>query len=66
MSKTVYLGAVQAELVWLDLQGSVQKTIDIIRNAGEQGIDVLGFPEVFILGYPWYVLILGQLPMFFP
>ncbi|KAH8820372.1 putative nitrilase [Xylogone sp. PMI_703] len=53
MSKTVRLGAVQAEPVWFDLQGSVQKTISIIQDAAQRGINVLGFPEVFIPGYPW-------------
>ncbi|RFU23709.1 hypothetical protein B7463_g12627, partial [Scytalidium lignicola] len=55
MSKTVRLGAVQAEPVWLDLQGTVEKTINIIREAGEKGINVLGFPEVWIPGYPWNI-----------
>jgi nitrilase len=55
MSKTVRLGAVQAEPVWLDLQGSVAKTINIIHEASQKGINVLGFPEVWIPGYPWYV-----------
>ncbi|KAH8807728.1 putative nitrilase [Xylogone sp. PMI_703] len=53
MAETVRLGAVQAEPVWLDLQGSVKKTIDIIHDAGQKGINVLGFPEVWIPGYPW-------------
>lgn len=53
MSQTIRLGAVQAEPVWLDLQGTVQKTIKIIQDAGQKGINVLGFPEVWIPGYPW-------------
>lgn len=53
MSKTVRLGAVQAEPVWLDLQGSVDKTIKLIHEAGQKGINVLGFPEAWIPGYPW-------------
>ena len=32
MSKTVRLGAVQAEPVWLDLQGTVEKTIKVHRG----------------------------------
>jgi len=53
MSTPVRLGAVQAEPVWLDLQGTVEKTISIIHEAGQKGINVLGFPEVWIPGYPW-------------
>ncbi|CZR68060.1 probable nitrilase [Phialocephala subalpina] len=55
MSQTVRLGAVQAEPVWLDLQETVQKTIDLIHEAGQKGINVLGFPEVWIPGYPWNI-----------
>ena len=50
---TVRVGAVQAEPAWIDLQGGVDKTIALIKEAGESGINVLGFPEVWIPGYPW-------------
>lgn len=53
MSKKVKVGAVQAEPAWLDLQGSVSKVISLIEEAGRNGVNVLGFPEVFIPGYPW-------------
>lgn len=54
MSSTIVkVGAVQAEPVWLDLQGTVEKTISLIHQAGKDGINVLGFPEVWIPGYPW-------------
>lgn len=60
---TVRVGAVQAEPVWLDLAGSVDKTIALIEQAGRDGINVLGFPEVFIPGYPWYVQYLQALTL---
>ncbi|THV07653.1 carbon-nitrogen hydrolase [Dendrothele bispora CBS 962.96] len=47
------VAAVQAEPVWLDLQGGVEKTIRIIREAAAEGAKIIGFPEVFIPGYPW-------------
>ncbi|KAJ8092900.1 hypothetical protein PM082_023534 [Marasmius tenuissimus] len=47
------VAAVQAEPVWLDLQGGVNKTIDIINEAAAEGAKIIGFPEVFIPGYPW-------------
>ncbi|KAL1999076.1 hypothetical protein VTN02DRAFT_5075 [Thermoascus thermophilus] len=49
----VRVGAVQAEPGWNDLQASVAKTIKLIKEAGEKGINVLGFPEVWIPGYLW-------------
>ncbi|KAJ6002515.1 hypothetical protein N7451_005062 [Penicillium sp. IBT 35674x] len=47
----VRVGAVQAEPAWVDLAGSVAKTIALIQEAGAKGINVLGFPEVWIPGY---------------
>ncbi len=55
MDKIVRVGAVQAEPVWLDLDGSVDKTISLIDEAASDGVEVLGFPEVWIPGYPWQV-----------
>jgi nitrilase len=55
MSSTIVkVGAVQAEPVWLDLQGSVEKTISLIQQVGKDGVNVLSFLEVWIPGYPWY------------
>lgn len=54
MDQKVRVAAVQAEPVWNDLEGGVQKTISIIEEAATNGAQVLGFPEVFIPGYPWY------------
>lgn len=36
--------------VWLDLKGSVDKTIAIIQEASAAGAKIIGFPEVFIPG----------------
>jgi len=52
MAQTVRVGAVQAEPAWLDLQGGVEKTIALIQQAGKDGVNVLGFPEVWLTGYP--------------
>ncbi|UKZ78603.1 hypothetical protein TrVFT333_006349 [Trichoderma virens FT-333] len=51
--KTIRVGAVQAEPVWHDLDGCVDKTIQLINQAAADGVQVLGFPEVWIPGYPW-------------
>lgn len=55
LPKTVKVAAVQAEPAWNDLQGGVAKTISLIKQAASEGANVLGFPEVFIPGYPWSV-----------
>jgi nitrilase len=51
MSRPVNVAAVQAEPGWNDLQKSVDKAISF-EDAGKKGVNVLGFPEVFIPGYP--------------
>lgn len=56
MSKTLKVAAIQAEPVWQDLQGGVEKSIRLIQDAASNGANVIGFPEVFIPGYPWYVI----------
>lgn len=47
--------AVQAEPVWNDLAGGVEKTIALAKEARENGADIIAFPEVWIPGYPWFV-----------
>jgi len=46
--------AVQHSSVLLDLAGGVEKTIDIIDNAGRSGVELLVFPETWIPGYPYW------------
>ncbi|KAM0327396.1 hypothetical protein ACHAQA_005682 [Verticillium albo-atrum] len=55
MAPKVKIAAIQAEPVWNDLQGGVDKTISLIKEAGSNGANVVGFPEVFIPGYPWTI-----------
>lgn len=52
-AKTIKVAAVQAEPEWNDLEAGVTKTIAYIEDAASNGANVLGFPEVFIPGYPW-------------
>jgi len=47
------VATIQAEPVWLNLRGGVDKTIGLIKDAARQGAKIVGFPEVFIPGYPW-------------
>ena len=55
MGKNIKVAPVQAEPVWNDLQGSVAKVIDLIQEASSKGANVLGFPQLFVPGYPWYI-----------
>lgn len=52
-SRNIKVAAIQAEPAWNDLQGGVEKAIAYIQEAAQNGANVLGFPEVFIPGYPW-------------
>ncbi|TYJ58725.1 hypothetical protein B9479_000561 [Cryptococcus floricola] len=53
--QTYRIAAVQAESAWLDLEAGVDKTCAIIKEAGEKGVDVVGFPETFIPGFPFSI-----------
>jgi nitrilase len=51
----VRLAAVQASPVFLDREATVEKACRLIREAGADGADIVGFPENFIPGHPvWY------------
>ncbi|EXK26337.1 hypothetical protein FOMG_17080 [Fusarium oxysporum f. sp. melonis 26406] len=49
------VAAIQAEPCWNDLKGSIAKTIGLIQEAAGKGANVIGFPEIFIPGYPWTI-----------
>lgn len=46
---------VQAEPVWNDLDGGIDKVIALSREAMQNGASIIAFPETFIPGYPWYL-----------
>ncbi len=49
------LAAVQASSVFLDREASIEKACAIIREAGANGADLIGFPEGFIPAHPtWF------------
>lgn len=46
---------VQAEPEYLNLEATVEKACDTIREAGEEDADLIAFGESFIPGYPWFI-----------
>jgi nitrilase len=52
---TVRVAAVQAASVFLDREASIDKACRIIREGGENGARLIGFPEGFVPAHPlWY------------
>jgi len=47
--------AVQAAPVFLDLDGTVDKTIALMEQAARQDVQLIAFPETWIPGYPWWI-----------
>ncbi|OUM01183.1 carbon-nitrogen hydrolase family protein [Variovorax sp. JS1663] len=49
------VAAVQAAPVFLDLDGTLDKTIDLMAQAAGQGVKLIAFPETWAPGYPWWI-----------
>lgn len=49
------VAGVQAAPVYLDLNETVIKTVSLIDEAASNGAKLIGFPESFIPGYPWWI-----------
>lgn len=47
--------AVQAAPVFLDAEAGVAKAIRYIERAADEGASLIGFPEGWIPGYPWWI-----------
>jgi nitrilase len=49
------VAVVQAAPVFLDLDATVDKGIALIEEAASNGTKLIGFPETWIPGYPWWI-----------
>jgi nitrilase len=47
--------AVQAAPAFLDLDAGVDKAVSLIGEAAANGAQLIGFPETWLPGYPWFV-----------
>lgn len=53
--KKIRVAGVQAEPVFLDIDGTTNKAISLVEQAAAGGADLIGFPEAFIPTFPnWY------------
>jgi len=55
LSRPVTVAAVQSEPVWLDMEATTDKIVDIVGEAADHGAELVSFPETFLPGYPWHI-----------
>lgn len=55
----IRIAAAQAHPVWLDAAATTEKILDFIRQAADDGVQLLAFSETFLPGYPYWVLLGG-------
>ena len=55
MARNCKLAAAHVAPVFMDPMASAEKAAEWIADAGEQGVDLLVFPEVFLPGFPYWI-----------
>ena len=55
MLKQYKVAVVQAAPAFLDLDATLEKGIALIEEAAGNGARLIGFPETWIPGYPWWI-----------
>nr|P10045.1 RecName: Full=Nitrilase, bromoxynil-specific [Klebsiella pneumoniae subsp. ozaenae]AAA25057.1 bromoxynil-specific nitrilase [Klebsiella pneumoniae] len=60
MDTTFKAAAVQAEPVWMDAAATADKTVTLVAKAAAAGAQLVAFPELWIPGYPGFMLTHNQ------
>ena len=55
LNRPVKVAAVQAEPVWGDIDGGIDKCVSLIDEAAGNDAELVAFPETFVPGYPWQI-----------
>jgi nitrilase len=53
------VAAAQAASVWLDPTATTNKVLAMLEQASCQGVELVAFPETFLSGYPFWVMLGG-------
>ena len=54
MNTAYRVAAIQVSPAYMDLEKSVDKAVSLIEEAAAHGAALVGFPETWIPGYPWW------------
>ena len=49
------VAVVQAAPIWMDLDATIAKTVNLIDEAAAHGARLIAFPETWLPGYPWHI-----------
>lgn len=55
------VAAVQSAPVWMSRSATIDKVVDLVKEASEGGAELVAFSETHVPGYPWW-LMLDSLP----
>lgn len=53
------VAAAQAHPVWLDAAATADRVVAMIEHAADEQVDLVAFPETFLPGYPFWVMLGG-------